>query len=105
MRIDPKLYKVAQSYLSKLKRSKIPVSQAFLFGSHVRGTAHKWSDLDLCVVSPVFGKDYHRELVHLMILRNGLDEIVEPHPYSPTDFENEFDSLAREIKRTGIIVS
>jgi predicted nucleotidyltransferase len=32
------------------------VDQAILFGSHARGTADEWSDVDLAVISPDFGR-------------------------------------------------
>lgn len=103
--LNPKLTVLAKSYLNRLKKSRIPVRQAFLFGSQVTGSAHKWSDLDLCVVSPAFGKDYHRELVELLILRDDESLIIEPHPYSPQDFENRFDPLAVQIKATGLRIA
>mgnify|MGYP001609017408 CR=1 FL=1 len=96
---------ISRLYLEKLRRQRIPVVKAYLFGSRAKGKASKWSDLDLCVISPIFGHDRQGERVRLMNLCQGISDLIEPHPYSPTDFENEFDSLAREIKRTGIIVS
>lgn len=96
---------ISRVYLERLRRQRIPVVKAYLFGSRAKGQASKWSDLDLCVISPIFGHDRPSERVKLMNLRQGISDLIEPHPYSPADFENKFDPLAREIKRTGIIVS
>ena len=35
----------------------IEISDAFLFGSYAKGEAKADSDIDLCVISPDFGKD------------------------------------------------
>ena len=41
----------------KLKTNKeFPIDKMFLFGSRVYGKTHKWSDIDLVVVSPKFRK-------------------------------------------------
>jgi predicted nucleotidyltransferase len=72
-----------------------------MFGSFAKGKEKNYSDLDLCVVSPAFGKDTHKELVNLMILAGKVDDMIEPHPYHPKDLKDKWDPLAYQIKKTG----
>lgn len=93
-----------KKYKSVLRKEGIPVSKIILFGSYAKGKAKPWSDLDICVVSNIFGKDNHAELVRLMRLTSKVDEMIEPHPYHPKDLEDPFDPLAHEIKKTGMAI-
>ncbi len=94
-----------RKYKDVLRDAGIPVSKIILFGSYAKGKAKPWSDVDICVVSKVFGKDRFNEMVHLMRLTSKVDDMIEPHPYHPKDLEDPFDPLAYEIKRTGKIIT
>jgi len=94
--------KIVRIYKKKLQESGIPVSDLYIFGSYAKGTANKWSDIDVCVISSRFGKNRHTERIWLMNLRDSLTEDIEPHPYSAKDFKIPYDSLATEIKKTGV---
>ncbi|MEK7595773.1 MAG: nucleotidyltransferase domain-containing protein [Patescibacteria group bacterium] len=82
----------------------LPLDQLILFGSRIKGSETKYSDLDLCVVSPVFGTNRQAERVLLMRLKKGVSDLIEPHPYSPKDLGNKYDPLASQILKTGIRV-
>ncbi len=67
---------------------KIRVSQAVLFGSHARGEADQWSDVDLAVVSPDFARMSHEKIMDLLIeVAIKVDRSVEIRPYTPSDFK------------------
>lgn len=93
---------IINQYIAAVKKSGIPVQSVYLFGSAVKGTMHPGSDIDLCIISPSFGYDRQQERVKLMNIREKVSDIIEPHPYSPSDFNNLFDPLSSEIKKTGI---
>lgn len=95
---------IVQKYLRIVKKAGIPVTQAYIFGSQIKGKARYGSDIDLCIISPRFGKDRQKERVMLMNLSDATTDIIEPHPYSLLDFNNSFDSLSAEIKKTGLMV-
>lgn len=97
--------KLLKYYIKKVKHAGIPVEKAILFGSFAKGTAHKWSDIDACIVSPIFGKDRHTERLKLMRLTAGKDLVIEPHPYHPRDLKDKWDPLASEIRKHGISVT
>lgn len=93
-----------RAYWRRLLKAGVQVEQLILFGSHAKGTAHKWSDLDVCVVSPQFGKNSFDEGVMLMRVRDDRLLDIEPHPYNPKDLEDKYDPLASEIRKYGIRV-
>lgn len=67
-------------------RPKIRVDQAILFGSHARGGADEWSDLDLAVISPDFARMSHSRLVDLLVeVSLAVDPSVEIRAYTPRD--------------------
>jgi predicted nucleotidyltransferase len=76
---------------------------AYLYGSQVKGTATAWSDIDVALVSPDFSADRFVERLNLMRLAAQVDDRIEPHPFTPQDF-NPTNPVVNEIQRTGIRV-
>ncbi len=101
MRIK-KLSSVVKKYLQNVKRAGIPITKVYIFGSQVKGNSRTGSDIDLCLISPRFGRDRQKERLRLMNLRDESTGMIEPHPYSPADFQNPFDFFSSEIKKTAI---
>ena len=87
----------AQLFVDKVKASGIFVSKASVFGSHARGKAKNYSDIDVCIVSPSFGKDYIKEMVMLRQISLTIDSRIEPIPLSPSDFSDPLGTLASQI--------
>ena len=93
--------RLLKKYRQALIKAGIPVKQMILFGSHAKGTAKPWSDVDVCIVSSLFGKNAFKEMVRLSKLTASVDTMIEPHPFSPGDLNDPYDSLAQEIRRYG----
>lgn len=43
-------------YIAMLQNEGLAIEQVFLFGSYAKGRSRQWSDIDVCVISPRFGK-------------------------------------------------
>lgn len=95
---------LAKKYKKVLEDHHIPVDKIIIFGSYVKNKQGYWSDLDLCIVSKEFGKNYYDETVILKQLTSNVDSMIEPHPYNPTDLQDPYDPLASEIRKNGKIV-
>lgn len=93
---------IAKKFVKKVTDSGIPISEAIVFGSYAKETAKKWSDIDLCLVSPTFRSDRHSERVRLMKLRDKETGLIEPHPFDPESFKDRYNFFAEEIRKTGI---
>ncbi len=104
-RIPKKVEKEIERYLDILKEDRLPINKVFLFGSFARGSQHKWSDIDLCVISPKF-KDSFEASQYLWKKRKIFDinYTIEPVGFNLKDFNDKYNSLTSEIKRTGIEV-
>lgn len=91
-----------QTYVRFLQEEALPMERVFLFGSHAKGKAHRWSDIDVCVISRRF-RDRCHAIDYLWARRRDEDVEcgIEPVGFNSKDFVDE-DPLAWEIKRTGI---
>lgn len=97
--------KVAKKFVGQIQKAGYPVQSAFLFGSYAKNNARKDSDIDICVVSPKFGKDYLGELVNLQMIAHKIDLRIEAHPFTQEDLANPYSSFSSEIRKTGVPIS
>jgi predicted nucleotidyltransferase len=88
-------------YIEALEE-KVKVSKVVLYGSWVNGQPHEYSDIDLAVFSPDFGKNKLLELQLLSKLSWTVDESIEAIPYSVDLLDNPNpSSFVYEILKTG----
>jgi predicted nucleotidyltransferase len=80
------------------------ITAAYLYGSHMRGTATEWSDIDIAVVSPDFTGDLFAAQLALMQLAARIDDRIEPRAFAPEDF-NANHPLASAIQHTGMRIA
>lgn len=92
--------KLSKEYLDKVRKSDIPFSQVWLFGSYARDTQHKNSDIDLAIVMPHDAKTFDTE-VKLMTLRSGEETMIEPHPFDADEFQSS-NPMAYQILQNGL---
>lgn len=93
---------VVKRYGRALKEARYPFTALYLFGSHVKKRAHKWSDIDVAVVSDRLKKNRDKNRFLLWNVRLGVDTRIEPHGFTVEEFANNADPMAYEIKKTGI---
>jgi|SRR3989338_4172991 len=92
----------AQKFIDEVRRNGVFVSQAKVYGSYSKGIATEDSDIDVCVVSPSFGKDYIAEMVKLRKIALKIDSRIEPVPITPEDLSDRLATLSSEIRKYGI---
>lgn len=95
----------AQEFINKLRAQGLPITTASVFGSWAKGTANIDSDIDVCVVSPYFGKDIIQEMVDLRKIALSVDSRIEPIPFSPENYQDPLSSLASEIRSHAIALN
>jgi uncharacterized protein len=98
---------VVRQYLRALADAGIHASHAILFGSHAKGTADEWSDIDLVVIAPELEPPASYKLVNkLWELRATTDSRVEPIPCGEHEWETDQCRPILEIaRREGILVA
>lgn len=90
------------AFANLLEKSGIGIEKIILYGSYARGTAKTYSDIDLCVVSSIFGKNtdyYFKKIWHLAAK---VDSSLEPIPFTPKELTNKYSTLSCEIKKHGV---
>jgi len=95
---------ISKKFISELTTAGIPVTKAYLYGSYAKGKAKPYSDIDICIVSPSFGKDLVDEMVKLRQISRRVDDRIEALPFGMDDIDNPYDPLAAEIRRFGQVV-
>ncbi|HOO33986.1 MAG TPA: nucleotidyltransferase domain-containing protein [Thermotogota bacterium] len=93
-----------RKYIVELKKH-ITIKMVILFGSWVNGNPDEYSDIDLAVFSPDFGKHKLKELQFLSKLAWGIDESIEAIPFSDKQLsDTNPTSFCANIIKTGEIV-
>ena len=92
--------KIVRIFLDELGK-QYKIDQAYIFGSHAKGTSNYWSDIDIAVISSDFSEDLYKERLALMKLAVSIDDRIEPRPFDRESFD-ENDPLVEEIQKYGI---
>jgi len=103
-KIDKLINRSIQNFLSVLLKEGLNVNQAYLYGSYAKGKEHKWSDIDIAVISPDFSDTRLNERIKLMKIASEIDDRIEPVPYLPENFVDE-DPLVWQIKKEGLLLN
>ncbi len=90
-------------YIATLEKKGVPVERAYLFGSWAKGKEHKWSDIDLAIVSPKF-RGWIRKSKALSKAAYSDFADIEPHGFHPKDFNPDESPIVAEILKHGIRV-
>lgn len=72
-----------------------------LFGSYAKGKYHKWSDIDIALVSDIFEGDPISDKDKIRRLTLSVSSSLEVIPFSPHEFNSQ-NPFAKEIITTGI---
>ena len=100
--VTPRQARAAAVRLKKrLTASGVPIQSMYLFGSYAKGTPREWSDIDIAVVSPQFGKDFTKESVLLNRIADEINPLFEVHPLTPRDLHDRWSTFSQEILKTG----
>jgi len=91
--------KIAKRY-ADLISSKYQIENVILFGSYAKGTNHIDSDIDLAIIFKSID-DIIDMQIELMKMRTDDDLMIEPHPFSLSDFQAS-NPVVSEILKNGI---
>ena len=91
--------KIAIRYADSI-RCKYRIENVILFGSFAKGTNHADSDIDLAIIFKSID-DIIDMQIELMKMRTDDDLMIEPHPFSLSDFQAS-NPVVSEILKNGI---
>jgi len=101
--VEKAIQRTISSFIKELKKRKIKIAKVILFGSRASGRAHEYSDIDVAIVSPDFGKDRYQEGARLFEIACTIDPRIEPVPISLSSYKNDtWIPIIYEIRINGI---
>ncbi len=93
-------------YLKCLEQNGITKPRAILFGSHAKGKAHEYSDIDLIVISDDFNNNPYKYDKLLWRLTVHVEPRIEPIPAGTHEIRKKTGSVILEIaKKEGIKIN
>lgn len=95
-----------RQYLAAVRAAGIHARRAVLFGSHARGDAGPWSDIDVVVIAPELDDPNVRRLVDkLWKLRAVTDPRIEPVACGEREWDTDGTRPILELaRREGVVV-
>lgn len=96
--------KIAKRYIQELRKNKIKVTRAYLYGSYVYGKPRRYSDIDVVVVSPQFSGVRFMDSYKIARLRRNVDLRISPLAYRPENFTMD-DIIPNEAMTKGIRIA
>ncbi|KHE93242.1 MAG: nucleotidyltransferase domain-containing protein [Candidatus Scalindua rubra] len=101
--VQKEVVRKIEEFVKALKKDNINVAKVILYGSRASDKAHEYSDIDVAIVSPDFGKDRFEEGVRLFKIACEIDSLIEPVPLSLESYEKDtWIPLIYEIRVNGI---
>lgn len=94
-------------YLAALKKAGLGIELIVIFGSQVTGKDHKWSDIDLLVISPQFDEMKNRVNLNLLWrIAAKIDDRIEPIPCGSKQWqEDNINAIIEIARREGQILT
>ncbi len=71
--VSPQILARINNFIEYVEQSGIPIEKAILFGSYANGSANKWRDIDLAIVSSKFEGNRYYDLDKLVDARLKVD--------------------------------
>jgi predicted nucleotidyltransferase len=93
---------VVEQYVSDVRRA-MPIDKAVLYGSYAKGTATKYSDVDICFFSRTFENKRDVEVIAdlLGLARKYYQRVCfEPNVFPTSEIDND-NPFVKEVLRTG----
>ena len=101
--VEKSIEQTINAFIKELKKRRIKISKVILYGSYASGHTHEYSDIDVAVVSPDFGKDRYSEGARLFEIACAIDPRIEPIPISLSSYNKDtWIPIIYEIRKNGI---
>lgn len=98
--------KILRKFQRAIEKEGITVAKMILYGSQATGQFHNDSDIDVAVISSVFGKDRFNDGTRLFQIACEIDPRIEPVPMSIKEYEKDtWIPLVYEIRTNGVEVT
>lgn len=103
-KLSANILKTVSEFKKALEKSGMAIDFLIVFGSHAKGIARPDSDIDVGVVSKMFGKDDIAEIQELFKKASRVNTLIEPYPINPKDLKDIYNPIIHEILNTGVVI-
>jgi predicted nucleotidyltransferase len=104
--VEQSIVEIVKRYLRALNERGLPAPKGIIFGSQAKGTPHAWSDIDLLVISPLFGQYTRRYIDMLWHTTRTVDSRIEPIAVGEQRWlEDDTSPIIEIARREGEVVS
>ena len=101
--VKKEIIETIKEFQKAVEQTGIRIVKIILFGSYTNNKFHKFSDIDVALISPDFGKDRFEEGAKLFEIAYKIDPRIEPVPISVKSYKNDtWIPLIYEIRKKGI---
>jgi len=94
---------IAEQFATHVKSEIDKDAKVYLFGSFARNEANSKSDIDIAVVSRVFGSDVSGDFGRLAVLAYHINSDIEAHPIIYEDWVDT-TPFTDAIKKDGLLL-
>lgn len=98
--ISARVLNAALRFVRNVEKTGVRLHAAYLFGSYATGHAHRYSDIDIALVSPDF-TGWVDDLEKIRDATRTMDHRIEMVRFRPDTFVDE-NPLAWEVKTKGV---
>jgi len=98
IRTTEEVKKIVREYYTLLLKAGLPLEKVILFGSFSRGEQTEYSDIDIAVVLKEYAIDKFNTRLELMKYSRDFVDVIEPHPFLSTDFDDSNPFVAEILK-------
>jgi len=87
--VPKEIRRTVAAFRRRLGKEGITAEKVILYGSYARGDSRDYSDIDVAVVSPQFGRDRFKEGLRLRAIAATVDCRIEPVPVSSRAYSRD----------------
>ncbi len=100
--VEAEIRRALIKFSRAVEEKGVRVQKVILYGSRARERWHEFSDIDVAIVSPDFGRDRFEEGVKLFQIASEIDPRIEPVPVSLKAYQQDtWVPLIHEIREKG----
>ena len=103
IRSNREIKKIVKEYAELLLKSGMPIEKIILFGSYALKKPNDNSDIDLAIILREIKEDRFTERLKLLKYTREFIDVIEPHPFLNSEF-NESNPFVAEIIKNGVVL-
>ena len=93
---------IAKEFAQRVRSELDKDAEVYLFGSAAHDETREGSDIDIAVVSKIFGNDFSGDFVKINRIACDINLDIEAYPINHTNWGRRMTPFIKQIKKDGI---